>query len=202
MKIPATLALAAAALLALGLATRASAYEEPAYEVVSQEGDFEVRRYAPYLVAETVVDGDFESSSSEAFMRLFRYISGKNRRQVRPADPKIAMTIPVTMQQRGAEMRMTFMVPSRFSLETAPPPADPAVVLREEPGGLVAAYRYGGRSTQERFLERRGLLLDWAERQGLEASGEPLFAQYNGPFTPWFMRRNEVLLPLAEGSGE
>ncbi len=186
-----------AAVAVAGLATlaaSASAYEEPSYEVIAQDGDFELRRYAPYLVAQTTVTGHSEQASNEAFMRLFRYISGKSRRQVRPDDPKVAMTIPVTMDFTGGSTTMTFMVPEQYSLETAPRPADPAVELREMPGGLVAALSYGGRSSRDRFLERKKRLLEWAADRELEAVAEPVFAQYNGPFTPWFLRRNEVLM--------
>jgi hypothetical protein len=177
---------------------RAAAYEQPTYEVVAKDGAFELRRYEPYVVAETVVPGSSESAGSQAFRRLFRYISGKNRKQVRPDDPKIAMTVPVTMRYDADSTRMTFMVPGEYTLDTAPRPADPEVELRAEPGGLVAAFTYSGRSSQERYLERQALLTDWAAAQGLEAAGDPLFAQYNGPFTPWFLRRNEVLLAVAE----
>jgi hypothetical protein len=180
------------------LVDRAAAYEQPTYEVVAKDGAFELRRYEPYVVAETVVSGSSESAGNQAFRRLFRYISGKNRKQVRPDDPKIAMTVPVTMRYDADSTRMTFMVPGEYTLGTAPRPADPEVGLRAEPGGLVAAFTYSGRSSQERYLERQALLTDWAAAQGLEAAGDPLFAQYNGPFTPWFLRRNEVLLAVAE----
>jgi DNA gyrase inhibitor GyrI len=177
--------------------TRATAYEQPGYDVVEKDGAYEVRKYEPYVVAETTVSGESEQVSSQAFRRLFAYISGKNRKQVRPHDPKIAMTVPVTMQYDSESTRMTFMLPGKYTLETAPQPADPQVELRAEPGGLVAAFTYSGRSSRERFREREGLLETWVTSKGLEPAGEPLFAQYNGPFTPWFLRRNEVLLPLA-----
>lgn len=172
------------------------AYEQPVYQVVSSDGEFELRRYAPYLVVETVVDGDFDRARSQAFRRLFRYISAKDRRNLRPDDPEISMTVPVTMSQRGGATRMTFMVPSRYTLETAPQPANSSVRLREEPGGLVAVHVYSGRSSQERFLEREARLRDWLAANGLNAAGDAAFAGYDAPFKPWFLRRNEVLIPV------
>jgi hypothetical protein len=194
---------ATAAIAALVLLTpEVAANEEPSYEIEARDGAFEIRHYAPYVVAETLVEGDFKQASGQAFMRLFRYISGKNRRQLRPDDPKISMTAPVTMRQVGDATRMTFMVPGKYTLETAPQPADPAVQLRGEPGGLVAVLTYSGRSTQERFLEREVELRDWLASRGLEANAEALFAGYDAPFKPWFLRRNEVLIPLtAENQG-
>jgi hypothetical protein len=179
-------------------AARAAAYEQPSYEVVEKDGAYELRSYEPYVVAETTATGESKQASNEAFMRLFRYISGKNRKQVRPDDPKIAMTVPVTIQYNGDSTRMTFMVPGKYTLETAPQPADPQVELRAEPGGLVAALTYSGRSSQERYREREELLESWVTSNGLQGTGELLFAQYSGPFTPWFLRRNEVLLPVTQ----
>jgi hypothetical protein len=189
-----------AAAMAFGLlipSTPGSAYEQPTYQVLEKDGPYELRSYEPYVVAETTVSGDSERASNQAFMRLFRYISGKNRRQERPDDPKIAMTVPVTMQYTGDSVRMTFMVPGEYSLETAPRPVDSRVQLRAQPGGLVAALTFSGRSSRERFREKVGRLEGWITPKELEVSGELLFAQYNGPFTPWFLRRNELLLPVA-----
>lgn len=178
-------------------ATRAVAYEQPSYEVIEKNGAYELRMYAPYVVAETTVDRDSHEASNEAFRRLFRYISGKNRKQVRPDDPKIAMTVPVTLQYDGDSTRMTFMVPGRFTLETAPQPADPRVQLRAEPGGLIAVFRYSGRASRDRYRQREGLPELWVAPKGFRSTGRPLFAQYNGLFTPWFLLRNEVLLPVS-----
>ena len=190
---------AAALVSALAIsASGAKAYEQPDYQVVTKEGDYEVRRYAPYVIAETTVTGESERASNQAFMRLFRYFSGKQRKELRPDDPKIAMTVPVTMQYDGASTRMAFMVPGKYTLETAPAPADSSVHLRIEPGRLVAVFSYSGRSSQDRFHVRKDLLKSWIASHGFEASSEPLFAQYNGPFTPWFLRRNEVLIPIVD----
>ena len=174
------------------------AYEKPAYEVVERDGAIELRRYQPYVVAETYVGGEYDQAMNEAFRRLFRYISAKNRKQVDAEAPKIAMTSPVTMAQVGEQWRMAFMVPSEYTAETAPRPADPQVEIRSQPGGLVAAFTYSGRWTRERYLERQARLERWLEERALEATGEPMFAGYNAPFTPWFLRRNEVLIPVTE----
>ena len=192
-----TVVVVGAALLGVKLA---GGHERPDYETVERDGVIELRRYEPYVVAETYADGDYDRAMNEAFMRLFRYISGKNRKQIEPDAPKIAMTAPVTMARVGDEWRMAFMVPGKYDLESAPAPADPEVKLREEPGGLVAALAYSGRWNRERYMERQEQLQRWLAERRLEASGEPMFAGYNSPFTPWFLRRNEVLIPLAEGS--
>jgi len=199
-------AAAFAALVAVLATPTAMAIEEPRFQVLDKEGGFELREYLPYVVAETRVDAGFEKAGSVAFQRLFRYISGNNI-----AQQKIAMTAPVT-QSRGEKISMTapvsqvadgnaylvaFTLPSTYTLATAPRPLDPAVQIRQVPAQLVACWRYSGRWTASNFRDHEAQLRDRIEARGLVARGDPVLARYNPPFTPWFMRRNEVLIPVA-----
>ena len=183
----------------------AMAIEEAPYEVVKVEGDFEVRDYAPHLLAETFVEGDFEDAGSSAFKRLFRYISGDNRSQTKIAmtapvsqqsGEKIAMTAPVGQQKSGDQWVVSFMMPASYTVDTIPVPDDPAVVLREVPAHRAAAIRYSGGWSKARYEKHLALLEGWIEQNKLKAAGEPVWARYNAPFTPWFMRRNEILITL------
>ena len=183
--------------LALTLGGSAMAIEEPAYEVVRTTADFELRRYAPYLVAEVEVEGTFEDAGNLAFRNLFRYISGGNR-----PSTKIEMTAPVT--QAPAEAVATgrhvvaFVMPASFTRETLPEPLDPRVRIREVPARLVAAHRYSGTWSEERYRAHEQSILDAIRREGLEPVAAPIFARYNSPFALWFARRNEVLVEVAE----
>ena len=51
-------------LLSLGIAfllpSIAMATETPKYKVISQDGDFEIRQYAPRIIAEVSVTGDLD----------------------------------------------------------------------------------------------------------------------------------------------
>jgi hypothetical protein len=203
-------AAALATLALLGVAAPVSAYEEPKYAVELVQDGFEVRRYAPQLVAETTARGDFDDARSQAFMRLFRYIAGANR-----SSTKIAMTIPVTSGAGGEKIAMTtpvtsrggaadgtvmqFVVPSQYTLETVPRPTDPSVAIREIPARVVAVRRYSGRSSRSNYERELAELRKALGAAGLVAVGEPLFAVYNGPFTPWFLRRNEVMVEVNAG---
>jgi hypothetical protein len=182
------------------------AIEEPEYEIVADHGDFEVRRYAPMILAETRVDSEFEKAGNEAFRRLFGYISGDNEAQAKiemtapvvqeSTSQKIAMTAPVVQESDDSGWRVAFVVPAEFSWQTAPRPTDPRVSLRLVPERIVAAVRFSGTWGEERFSGHEGELRERLEEHGLRPIGEAVYARYNPPFTPWFMRRNEVLIPV------
>ena len=198
-----TLLLLAAVSLGAG---EAMAIEEPAYEVIEQSGDFELRRYEPYIVAETIVEGDFSKVGNEGFRRLAGYIFGSNRKKEAiamtasvnqaPSSEKIAMTAPVGQQAEGDKWRITFTMPAKYTMETLPEPLDDRVRLKHEAGGLMATIRYSGTWGETRYEEQETMLRSLLAQRGLEAVGEPVFARYNPPFLPWFLRRNEVLIPL------
>ena len=151
----------AAAVIIFGVAD-VMAIEEAAYKVLKQENNFEIRDYAPHLLAETVVEGDLEEAGNKAFNRLFRYISGDNRSR-----DKVAMTAPVSQVPRGDKIKMTapvgqqrvqgkwavsFMMPASYTLETLPEPEDPKVTLRQVPARRMAAVRYSGFWSEKNYL--------------------------------------------------
>ncbi|MCH2110524.1 MAG: heme-binding protein [Polyangiaceae bacterium] len=204
-----------------GLAWRSSSgLEEPAYTVVERAKDYEIREYPPYLVAETIVTGDQRSAGREAFRRLAGYIFGKNTKA-----QKMAMTAPVTSEEGGSEkmamttpvtsekMAMTapvtsesaedgkyryqFVMESKYTLQSLPKPDDSRVTLKEVPGQRVAVRRFSGSWSEEHFLSEVADLREALARDGLQAQGNFRSARYNAPFTPGFLRRNEVMFTLA-----
>lgn len=188
----------------------AMAIERAKYTVVEREDNFELRQYEPHLVAETIVEGDFDEVGNEGFRRLFDYISGKNRKQQsismtapvsQEADSeKISMTAPVNQVRVGGKYRITFLMPAKYTMETLPEPLDTRVELKEVPGQLIAALRYSGTWSRDRYEKKRVRLQALMRQKGLEPAGEAIFARYNPPFMPWFLRRNEVLIPVENGS--
>lgn len=106
------------------------------------------------------------------------------------------MTAPVLQAGDTSGWRVAFVVPAQYSWETAPQPTDPRVKLRLLPARTVAAVRFSGTWDEERFTtkekELRALLAD----RGLKTIGEAMYARYNPPFTPWFLRRNEVMIAV------
>ncbi|NTW36910.1 MAG: heme-binding protein [Syntrophobacteraceae bacterium] len=182
------------------------ATEEAKFTVLEKRGDFELRRYEPQIVAETVVRGDFSSVGNEAFQRLFGYISGGNRksRSIPMTAPvsqesqseKIAMTAPVSQEQVGDQWRLAFVMPAQYKLADLPEPNDSRVSLREIPGRTMATLSYSGTWSKKRYDKKMEILLGRMNELGLRPIGEPVFARYNPPFTPWFLRRNEILIPV------
>jgi len=189
------------------MATPAPAVEEPQYEVVRALGErVELRRYAPYVVAEVVLEAQGTDAGSQAFPILAGYIFGKNKGERKmamtapvtqtAAPMKMAMTAPVTQQAAPGGTRVQFVLPSDVTLATAPEPLDTRVRLREEPASTWAVIRYSGTWSQARFDEQLAALRSTAAAAGLATAGEPVWARYNGPMTPWFMRRNEIWLAV------
>ncbi|MDJ0864772.1 MAG: heme-binding protein [Myxococcota bacterium] len=197
------------------------AIEKLAYRTIEQDGDVELRRIEPHVVAETYVEGDFERVGTEGFRRLVAYIGGANREEGKiamtapvgqgPASEKIAMTAPVGQgsasetiamtapvgqEKVGERYRITFVMPSKYALEDLPQPTDRRIRLREEPARTVAAIRYTGFWSRSRYEAHERRLLEWIQRRGLESVGEPVWARYDPPFMPWFLRRNEILIEL------
>lgn len=191
--------------------TDAMAYEEPEYQIVRAYPDFEVRRYPPQMIAETVVDGAFSEVGGGAFRILADYISGNNR----PGE-KISMTAPVAQQPGDGRIAMTapvgqsttsdgrfsffFFMPSQYTNETLPVPNDPRVRIRELGERTMAVLQYSGSWSEARYRKHESKLNEAVRRQGLRIVGEPVFARYNSPFSLWFLRRNEVMIPLDEAS--
>ncbi len=196
------------AIVSLAAGAEATAIETLGYRTVREDGPFEIRRIEPHIVAATFVEGDFDDVGTVGFRRLFEYISGLNR-----SEAEIAMTAPVSqtpsdaaplrgrpVAQEGSDgrFRITFVMPSEYTLETLPVPEDERIVLQAEAPRTVAALRYSGFWTRSRYRAHERKLRDWIVLQGLETVGEPVWARYDPPFMPWFLRRNEILITVRE----
>jgi hypothetical protein len=186
---------------------RAMAVEEPAYRTVLKDGAFEVREYPRLLAAEVTVPGGQRDAASRGFRLLAGYIFGGNA-----GERKIAMTAPVAQHPTGETIPMTgpvtqtrdadrwvvrFTMPSTYqTLDSLPKPNDPRVVLREIPPARVAVLRFSGWAWRSDVEAKNGALLAAVAAHHLHATGPVTLAQYNPPWTLWFMRRNELMVAL------
>jgi hypothetical protein len=183
-----------------------NAIEEPKYELIKQLDGVELRQYAPCVVAEVVLDATADEAGSKAFPILAGYIFGKNKGEKKLAmtapvtqtavPVKMEMTAPVTQAAVAGGMRVQFVLPSSVTLESAPEPLDARVQLRLVPASAWAVIRYSGTWSQSNYEEHLGKLQTTLAAAGVSTQGQPVLARYNGPMTPWFMRRNEVWLAL------
>lgn len=163
-------------------------YESPNYKVVVSDGAFEIRNYdAVTVVSAPMRSGDERRNS--AFMKLFGYISGKNEN-----GQKIAMTTPVFSSTGEDESGMSFVVPQEVAKSGAPAANDKAVKVSVRKGGQFAVYRYSGRWSDEKALAAEKKLIEWAAAQQLQTTGKVEVANYDPPYTPPLLRRNEVLV--------
>jgi hypothetical protein len=185
----------------------AMAVEEPAFKTVLHEGAFEVRDYPALVVAEVTVSGDQKEAASKGFRLLAAYIfSGNKRRQSiamtapvaqAPTSERIAMTAPVTQIQSAGEWVVRFTMPSAYSMDTLPEPNDPKVHLRALPPARFAVLQFSGLARQDDVAAKTAELETLARTHHLRAIGPASLAQYDPPWTLWFMRRNEVMIPVA-----
>jgi hypothetical protein len=199
MRIPTALAVALVA-----AAAPAMAIEEPAYQVLRKLGAIEVREYSPYVVAEVLIDAEASVAGNAAFPILAGYIFGKNKGQTKfamtapvtqSAQPtKMAMTAPVTQRAAEGGQMVQFVLPRDVTLDRAPAPLDARVKLREVPARRVAVIRFSGRWSDANYNQQLAELQQTLQSANETWSGEPVYARYDAPFVPWFMRRNEIWL--------
>ena len=186
--------------------TEVMATEEAKYTVIKKDDRFEIRDYEPHVLAEIIVEGDIEEAGSKAFNRLFRYISGDNRSRDKfdmtapvsqePRKQKIKMTAPVSLQPSQGQWAVSFMMPASYKLATLPEPEDPEIILRQVAARRMAAVTYSGFWSEKNYLRYKNELEVWIQKEGLTILGDPIWARYNPPYTLWFLRRNEILIPV------
>ncbi len=213
-------------LAALGFKTQTARVQVEAakYEVAAEKDGYELREYAPSVIAKVLIRTDERFAMNEGFGPLAGYIFGRNvKKAAEGAEPesekiamttpvtmeanvppapaetseKIAMTTPVTMEANAADGNwVAFTMPSKYTLDTLPKPKDENVVLEARPGYTAAAIRFTGGGGMARMREHEELLRACLKRDGMEVAGNPIYARYDPPWTVPIFRRNEVILPV------
>ncbi len=177
-----------------------AATEEPKYTVLLKEDAFELRQYAALIVAETVVNGDMDSASSQGFRTIADFIFGNNKAPGQNTSAKIAMTAPVTVQPRtddsslreAHDWRIQFVMPSEYKLASLPKPNNQAVQLRELPAQRFAVLRYSGLNTESKVENKTVELMAWVKTKNWQTIGSPQLSRYDPPWTLPMWRRNEI----------
>lgn len=198
----------------------AVATEEPSYKVLVTENSFEIRQYAPMLIAETVVEGDMDEASSKGFRLIADFIFGNNQASnsqlkskiamtapvtAEPQSSKIAMTAPVTLEPSSAAMtmqtanqwRISFVMPSQYTMDTIPKPKNNAVRLKEIPSKYFAVHTYSGFNNLTRVQSKTDETVAWASKRSLKMIGAPQISRYDPPWTLPIFRRNEIMVEIS-----
>ena len=197
-------------LLGLLFAGTAMATEEPPFKLVAEEAAFSVRDYPALVVAEVSVSGDHDAAANAGFKLLAGYIFGGNTPGQRIAmtapvvqapseGEKIAMTAPVMQSGDAGRWTVRFVMPAGYTLQTLPKPNDARVKLMATPPSRMAVVRFSGLANAPDVERQTALLREFIARKNFRAAGPPSLARYNPPWTLWFMRRNEVMIPLEAG---
>ena len=202
-------------LISLLIASTAMATEEPKFSIIEKSEPFELRNYAPQLIAEVKVEGDLDTASSQGFRLIAAFIFGQNQvsEKISMTTPvgieatqstKIAMTVPVGIEASKDsatgvnQWTFSFVMPSEYTMATLPKPLNPLVTIRELPAQKRAAIIFSGFNSEAKVLEKTKALEEWIKSKQWQVIGSPQFARYNPPWSIPFMRRNEILITVRD----
>ena len=202
-------------LISILIASTVMATEEPKFSIIEKSEPFELRAYAPQLIAEVKVEGDLDTASSQGFRLIAAFIFGQNQvsEKISMTAPvaietaqrtKIAMTVPVGIEASKEsatgvnQWLFSFVMPSEYTMATLPKPLNPLVTIRELPAQKRAAIIFSGFNNEAKVLEKTKALEEWIKSKQLQAIGNPQFARYNPPWSIPFMRRNEILITVRD----
>ena len=183
--------------------------EQLEYQVLEKNGNYEVRQYKSFIVAETIIeDVNYSEALNEGFRRIAGYIFGGNKKQesiamtapvTEEVSEKIAMTVPVTEEKESDKSRkIAFVMPSKYTMEKLPVPNDDRVQLREVAARKMAVLSFGWYPTSSRVEVKKQELIDVLKEKGVSFVGEPIYAGYNPPFSFPLFLRNEIMVEIAE----
>lgn len=195
--------------------------KEPAFTTLARAGAITVRQYQPYIVAKVDVSGERRAAASQGFRLIADYIFGNNRSRQQDGKEKIAMTAPVIQESFGDSKKIAmtapviqesmmggasmadkgdwtvqFVMPQEYTLQTLPQPNNPAVKLVSVPAKKWLVIRYSGSWNTAAMNKQWGYLQDYIKNNNIKTAGAPRTAFYNAPFTPPFLRRNEIMIEI------
>jgi hypothetical protein len=166
------------------------------YDVIQKIEKLEIRKYPEVIFA--VVENDMYDSG---FNLLFQYISGENKKQskiqmIAPVvtSEKIVMTAPVVNRNNY----MAFAIPLSYNKDTVPIPTNPSVKIEIQPKKIMAVLKFGGKTLEKRIQKYIQELITILKSHKIQTKSEPVLMRYNSPFTPGFLRRNEVAVEIIQ----
>ncbi len=182
--------------------------EKPKFEVVAKKDGYEVRQYPAMVLAQATVSGGYKKSLNGGFSKVAGFIFGDNTTggsvamtapvlaTKEKSSQKIAMTAPVLSEKDGESYTISFVMPGEYTMDSLPRPNNPDVKLTEVPARKYAVLKFRGYAPEAKANRKTQRLRDALERDGVTPIGEPIVAQYEPPWTPPFMRHNEILFEV------
>ena len=171
------------------------AIEEPEFKILVDEGELQIRSYDEYLVAETAVEGSFDTASRKGFRRVAGYIFGENKNSIGQSE-KIQMTAPVTVKPDNEGWVLHFVMPSNYDLSQLPVPNNNSILLKKIEAHYAAVIIFSGFTTDAKIKNKTEELKVWLKKKDFKIAGTQQIARYNDPFTlPW-LRRNEIIFKV------
>lgn len=182
--------------------------EEPKFYVLLKEGTFQIRKYYPFLMAQTFVRGDYNYAMTEGFFRLANYIFGANTAGekmsmttpvLQSKSKKLIVAAPVLHEQKTDGWMMSFIMPSKYKFESLPKPVEENIEIIRVPSLIVASIKYNGKNSEQKIAEKSRELIEWVDgHDDFSILSEPRCAQYDAPHVLSFLRRNEIQVTVAE----
>ena len=184
------------------------AIETPTYKVLKSDGKFQLREYNGYISASVEVNAkDYSTATNIGFRLVADYIFGNNTKKDKVSmtapvfqevntSEKISMTAPVITSQNKNTYKISFVMPKQYTLKTLPLPNNHKVVLSENPPYRTAVISFSGFVNEKTILKKTEELKAWIIKEKLKIKGTVQTARYDPPWTPWFLRRNELQIKI------
>ena len=175
--------------------------ETPEYKILKTEGNIQLRRYNPMIIALVNVNGTRRDAIGKGFRLLADYIFGDNIGQRTISDPagtresiKIAMTAPVQQQSVDSGWQISFVMPSKYTTGTLPSPTNKLITIRTEDSRDFFAITFSGMNSDRNIEENRNIIMKYLEVNNISTSSKPIYAFYNPTWSLPFLSRNEILI--------
>ena len=185
------------------------ATEEPDFTLIYKEKSFEIREYAPRIIAQVKINGNFDEASSTGFRSLADFIFGNNSINnesekismtapviAEPTSKQIPMTAPVLAEEKNNQWFISFVMPKEYSLQTLPKPNNSEITLTNLPKEKFAVIIFSGLVRESSYDEKIILLNNFIKKKKLKTLGSVQIARYNPPWTLPFFRRNELMIKV------
>lgn len=174
----------------------ASNVEQAEYTVIRKTKDYEIREYAPHIIAEVTLQGDYDNVTTQGFGIIAKYIFGNNK-----DNTSIAMTAPVMVRndfknENNKSNTISFFMPKSYNINNLPKPNNDLIKIIPVPAKkyLVTSFRWY--RTENKIKKEQENLQFLANRDNLQIDKDFIYAGYNAPWTPPWMSRNEILVEL------